>query len=131
MSSASSAQPRQSHDVYQTDCPCRVLLDVVANKWSALAIGVLETGPTRFGELKQRLNGVTPKVLTATLRRLETAGLIHREVFAEVPVRVEYSLSPLGRSAAEPLAALRTWAENSLDDIPRIASETCGVGNPR
>ncbi|MFI0821933.1 winged helix-turn-helix transcriptional regulator [Streptomyces sp. NPDC021098] len=92
-----------------------MLLDVVANKWSALAIGALESGPARFGALKQRLNGVTPKVLTATLRRLEAAGLVDREVFAEVPLRVEYSLSPLGRSAAEPLAALRSWAEDSLD----------------
>ncbi|UUA07195.1 MULTISPECIES: helix-turn-helix domain-containing protein [Streptomyces] len=123
----SNPGPHESHDVYQADCPCRMLLDVVANKWSALAIGVLESGPVRFGELKQRLGGVTPKVLTATLRRLETAGLVEREVFAEVPPRVEYSLSPLGRSAAQPLAALRSWAEASLDGaLPATDTEADG-----
>ncbi len=105
-----------THDVYSAHCPCRDLLDVIANRWAALAIGVLESGPVRFGALKARLDGVTPKVLTATLRRLESAGLVDRQVFAEVPLRVEYSLTPLGRSAAGPLRQLRSWAERSLDD---------------
>ncbi|GLY15173.1 helix-turn-helix transcriptional regulator [Kineosporia rhizophila] len=103
------------HDVFNPDCPCRDLLDLIANKWSALVIGALEPGPMRFGELRSRLNGVSSKVLTATLRRLEEAALIDREVFAEVPPRVEYTLTDLGHSAAVPLAALRTWAEGALD----------------
>lgn len=98
-------------DVYSADCPCRGLLDVVANKWAALAIGALEGGALRFGELQRRLAGVSPKVLTSTLRRLEGAGLVDREVLPEVPLHVEYSLTPDGLSVLGPVAALRTWAE--------------------
>ncbi|MDQ1130073.1 helix-turn-helix domain-containing protein [Microbacterium sp. SORGH_AS_0888] len=98
-------------DVYSADCPCRDLLDVVANKWSALAIGALEDGPVRFGALQRRLEGVSPKVLTATLRRLEGFGLVHREVIPAVPLHVEYTLTDAGRSAIRPVFALREWAE--------------------
>lgn len=99
-------------DVYSTQCPCRDLLDVVANKWAALAIGALADGTLRFGALQSRLEGVSPKVLTATLRRLEGFGLVHREVVPAVPLHVEYSLTELGRSAAGPVFALRDWAES-------------------
>lgn len=118
MSTACKTGLHDTHDVFNAHCPCRDLLDVIANKWSALAIGALARRPLRFGEIRSRLDGVTPKVLTATLRRLEAFGLVRREVFAEVPLHVEYSLTPLGRSAVKPLAALRTWAEQSLDDLP-------------
>ncbi len=64
------------HDVYDALCPCRGLLDLLANKWSTLVIGALEDGPRRFGELQRTLTGVSPKVLTQTLRRLEAAGLL-------------------------------------------------------
>ena len=102
------------NDVYAAACPCRDMLDLLANKWSALAIGALEDGPLRFGELKRILEGVTPKVLSATLKRLESASLLDRTVFAEVPLRVEYSLTPLGRSAAAPLAHLRDWVNETV-----------------
>jgi len=115
MTYACATGAHDTHDLYSAHCPCRDLLDVIANKWAALAIGVLEDGPARFGALKGRLGGVTPKVLTATLRRLEASGLVDREVFPDVPLRVEYSLTPLGRSAAAPLRQLRSWAERSLD----------------
>lgn len=118
MATSCTTGAHDTHDVYRARCPCRDLLDVVANKWSALAIGALDDGPLRFGHLRARLDGITPKVLTATLRRLEASGLVEREVFPEVPLRVEYALSPLGRSATAPLAALRTWAEESLDAAP-------------
>ncbi len=108
-------------DVYSDLCPCRALLDLVANKWSALAIGALESGPTRFGDLRRTLKGVTPKVLTATLRRLEQAQLITRTVLPEVPLHVEYELTDLGRSAAVPLAAMRSWAEANLASAERLA----------
>lgn len=108
-SSDSTVPSTQRHrgDVYSSQCPCRDLLDVVANKWSALAIGALAEGPLRFGELQRRLQGISPKVLTATLRRLEDHGLVHREVIPEVPLHVEYSLTEVGRSAVEPVFALR------------------------
>ncbi|MGX1315053.1 DNA-binding HxlR family transcriptional regulator [Streptomyces calvus] len=106
------------HDVYAAQCPCRDVLDLLANKWSALAIGALEEGPRRFGVLQRRLEGVSPKVLTNTLRRLEEKGFVNRTVYPAVPLHVEYELTPLGRGVAQPLAQLRTWVEDHLDEIP-------------
>jgi DNA-binding HxlR family transcriptional regulator len=103
------------HDVYAAQCPCRALLDLLANKWSALAIGALEEGPLRFGALQRRLQGVSPKVLTQTLRRLEDHGLVDRTVYPAVPLHVEYSLTQLGKSAAVPLNLLRSWVEENID----------------
>lgn len=100
--------------VYAAACPCRDMLDLLANKWSALALGALEGGPQRFGELRARLQGISPKVLTQTLRRLEDHELVSREVYAEVPPRVEYSLTPLGAEACVPLAHLRDWVEQNI-----------------
>ncbi|MFC9328172.1 winged helix-turn-helix transcriptional regulator [Kitasatospora sp. NPDC057015] len=106
------------HDVYAALCPCRGILDLLANKWSALAIGALEDGPLRFGELQRRLEGISPKVLTQTLRRLEDSALLTRTVYPAVPLHVEYALTELGLSAAEPLAGMRAWAERNLDRFP-------------
>ncbi|WP_406192721.1 winged helix-turn-helix transcriptional regulator [Kitasatospora sp. NBC_01560] len=103
------------HNVYAAQCPCRAMLDLLANKWSALAIGALEAGPQRFGELQRHLQGVSPKVLTQTLRRLEGAALLTRTVYPAVPLHVEYALTALGRSAAVPLARLRDWVEENID----------------
>ncbi|MEV8328565.1 MULTISPECIES: helix-turn-helix domain-containing protein [unclassified Kitasatospora] len=107
------------HDVYAAQCPCRILLDLLANKWAALAIGALEDGPQRFGELQRRLQGVSPKVLTQTLRRLEDFGILDRTVYPVVPLHVEYSLTRLGQSAAVPLNALRSWVEENIDQAFR------------
>lgn len=98
-------------DVYQAMCPCRGMLDVLANKWSALIIGALDPEPQRFGELRRRLQGISPKVLSQALKRLEDADLLTRTVYAEVPARVEYELTPLGHGAAVPLQQLRDWVE--------------------
>ncbi|MFF2079309.1 winged helix-turn-helix transcriptional regulator [Kitasatospora sp. NPDC058162] len=105
------------HDVYSAQCPCRPLLDLLANKWSALAIGALEDGPQRFGALQRRLQGVSPKVLTQTLRRMEDLGLVDRTVYPAVPLHVEYALTALGKSAAVPLNLLRAWVEENIDSI--------------
>ena len=71
-------------DVYTAMCPCRDMLDLLANKWSALAIGALEDGPQRFGELRRRLQGISPKVLSASLKRLEEHDLVTRTVYRHV-----------------------------------------------
>ena len=97
--------------VYAQMCPCRDLLDVIASRWGALTIGALEGGPMRFGELQRQLEGISPKVLTATLRKLEDFGLITRTAYPEVPVRVEYALTEKGGGAAVPLRDLRLWIE--------------------
>ncbi|POX42098.1 transcriptional regulator [Streptomyces sp. Ru73] len=101
--------PASRHDIYALLCPGRAVFELLANKWTGLAITALEDGPRRFGELRRKLEGVSPKVLTQTLRRLEDHGLVSRTVFAEVPPRVEYELTELGRGALEPLAHLRRW----------------------
>ena len=89
------------------------MLDLRAQLLTSLVIGTLEDGPQLFGSIRDRLEGVSPKVLTQTLRRLEDKGLLTRTVYAEVPARVEYELTDLGRGAAVPLRSLRTWAEEN------------------
>lgn len=105
------------HDVYSAQCPCREVLDLLANKWSALAVGALGEGPQRFGALQRALQGVSPKVLTRTLRRLEEYGFVERTVLPAVPLHVEYALTDLGRSVAVPLGAVRSWVEEHMDEI--------------
>ena len=113
-------------DVYSAECPCRDLLDVIANKWAALVIGALADGSVRFGALQRQLKGVSPKVLTSTLRRLEEFGLVDREVVPAVPLHVEYSLTETGRSAVEPVFALREWAESRYE-FARAHAERAAV----
>ncbi|GGS49896.1 cinnamoyl ester hydrolase [Planobispora rosea] len=117
MSTTCATGRHDKHDVYAAQCPCRGVLDLLANKWTALAIGVLEEGPQRFGALQRRLEGISPKVLTQTLRRLEDAGFVDRTIYPAVPLHVEYELTELGRGVAEPLGALRSWVERHLDEL--------------
>ncbi|MCA6095620.1 helix-turn-helix transcriptional regulator [Streptomyces sp. SCA3-4] len=105
------------HDIYALLCPGRAVFELLANKWTGLAVTALADGPRRFGELRRKLEGVSPKVLTATLRRLEDNGLVLRTVHAEVPPRVDYELTALGRGALEPLAHLRSWVRAHVDDF--------------
>ena len=105
-------------DLYSAECPCRDILDLVASKWSALIIGKLEEGPHRFGQLRRAIPGITQKMLTQTLRRLEQDGLVHREVLVRMrPPQGEYSLTELGLTVTEPLAAMRNWTEAHLPDV--------------
>lgn len=101
-------------DVYADTCPTRHVLDLVGDKWATLIVGLLEEGPQRFAVLHRQIGGISQKMLTQTLRRLERDGLVLRTVYAEVPPRVEYTLTPLGRTLCEPLAALRNWAEDHI-----------------
>lgn len=126
MASTCPSGQHDHHDVYAAQCPCRPLLDLLANKWSALAIGALEDGPQRFGVLQRRLGGISPKVLTQTLRRLEDFGILDRTVYPAVPLHVEYSLTDLGRSAAVPLDHLRSWVEQNLDQAFRAEPVATG-----
>jgi DNA-binding HxlR family transcriptional regulator len=106
----------QPADVYSRDCPSRVVLDRIGDRWTALIVGVLEDGPRRFSEIRDAM-GITSKVLTQTLRTLERNGLIRRTAYDESPPRVEYELTPLGLTLREPLAAIRDWAEVHLPEI--------------
>jgi DNA-binding HxlR family transcriptional regulator len=103
-------------DVYARDCPSRVVLDRIGDRWTALIVGVLENGPRRFNEIRDAM-GIAPKVLTHTLRALERDGVVTRTAYAEVPPRVEYKLTELGLTLREPLAAIRDWAELHMHEI--------------
>ncbi|MEV0378741.1 helix-turn-helix domain-containing protein [Nonomuraea sp. NPDC050643] len=106
-------------DVFDPNCPTRVVLDRIGDKWSVLVLLCLVGGPMRFTQLRTRIGGVTPKVLTQTLRAMEQDGLLTREVFAEVPPRVEYTLTELGRSLHEPVSVVASWAERNVGEILR------------
>lgn len=105
------------YDVYSAACPTRQALDRIADKWTALIIGLLAERPYRFGELRRRIDGISQKMLTQTLRSLEHDGLVHRRAEATVPVTVEYSLTPLGITLVAPLAAVRDWAEAHIGEV--------------
>jgi DNA-binding HxlR family transcriptional regulator len=94
--------------LFAVDCPSRPILDQIADKWTMMALAVLEN-PTRFNEIKRRLAGVTQRVLTQTLRRLERNGMITRRVIPTSPIGVEYALTPLGESLREPFGRLYDW----------------------
>lgn len=93
-------------------CPVETTLTLIGNKWKVLIIRDLLTGTKRFGELKKSIGSVSQKVLTSQLRAMEEDGLIHREVYAEVPPRVEYSLTELGWSLQPILDAMVSWGNN-------------------
>ena len=98
-------------------CPSREVLAHVADKWTVLILGVLTEDTTRFNELRRRVQGITQKVLTQTLRDLERLGFVSRKIYAEVPPRVEYSLTPLGRSLVRVLDNVRQWADTHTGEV--------------
>jgi len=104
-------------NLYARNCPCRDVLDLVSGKWSALVIGALEESPLRFGRLRKAIEGITQKMLTQTLRDLERDGLLRRTVYATTPPQVEYALTQLGRSVADPLRQIREWSVDHMDEI--------------
>jgi DNA-binding HxlR family transcriptional regulator len=103
--------------VFLTDCPARLAIELIATKWTVVTIFALSKGPLRHGELVELIGGISRKVLTQTLRRLQDSGLVERRVFAEAPPRVEYSLTELGRSLEEPIAMLTEWARTNGDAV--------------
>ncbi len=96
--------------VYGADYPSRQLLAVIGDKWTPIVLYVIGRGTRRYGEMQRHLPDVSKKMLTQTLRGLERDGLLTRTVYAEMPPRVEYDLTPLGRSFLEPVNALCEWA---------------------
>ena len=97
-------------------CPVETTLTLIGDKWKVLILRDLMDGTKRFGELKKSLGGVSQKVLTAQLRDMEASGLINRRVYAEVPPKVEYSLTGLGESLRPVIDVLRTWGEGYKRD---------------
>jgi DNA-binding HxlR family transcriptional regulator len=104
-------------NVFLTSCLSRQALELIANQWTPLVIYCLEDGTMRFGQLLKKIEGISRKVLTQTLRDLERNGVVERVVYPVVPPVVEYSLTPLGRTLIEPVNALRMWAYGHLGEV--------------
>ncbi|MBP7861589.1 helix-turn-helix transcriptional regulator [bacterium] len=101
----------------QLECPILSTIAMISDKWKVIIIYKLKGGTLRFNELMRALQGVTQKVLTSQLRQLEEDGLVSRKIYAEVPPRVEYSLTPLGESLTPVLEQLEQWAREHSDDL--------------
>ena len=114
---------------HRADCPARHLLDRIGDRWSVLVLTALSDGSVRFSELRRRIEGVSQKMLTQTLRGLERDGLVRRTVYPEVPVRVEYTLTEAGRTLREPLRALEEWSIAHLGDVS-ASQEAYDRGSP-
>ena len=106
--------------VYDEDYPSRRLLGLIGDKWTPIVLYILGQGTKRYGELQRHLPDVSKKMLTQTLRALEQGGLLRRTVYAEVPPRVEYDLTDLGRVFLEPVTALCQWASGHRADLEAV-----------
>lgn len=111
------ASPRCKPQHFSSECPSRVLIDQIADKWSMMVLAVLDPGPLRFNAIKKQLEGVTQKALTQCLRRLERNGLVSREVIADAPVAVQYEITPLGRTLQPPFRALYAWTIAKMPEV--------------
>jgi DNA-binding HxlR family transcriptional regulator len=109
------------HKSYDTPsgCPVEAALEVIGGKWKGTILYRLLDGKKRFNELKRMFPSLTQRILTQQLRELERDGIIHREVYAEVPPRVEYSLTEQGRTLKPVLELLREWGVNNVNAIKR------------
>lgn len=107
----------KSASVLDPQCLSRVVLDRIADKWTALIIYILAAGTRRYAALQREIGGISQKMLTQTLRSLERDGLVQRKVHPVVPPKVEYSLTPLGRTLIDPLKAVCSWSEKHLPQL--------------
>ena len=105
---------------FNASCPSQGILALIGSKWSMLLLCILNDGPVRSGELGRRAGGISQKMLTQTLRELERHGIVHREDFAVVPPRVEYSLTPLGGSLAQLVRRIEDWVESNYSRMTRV-----------
>jgi DNA-binding HxlR family transcriptional regulator len=113
-----------SAELYQGNCPTRAVLDRIADKWTTLIIGILaQHDRRRFSELKRLIGGISQKMLTQTLRELERDGLVKRTMYPEIPPRVEFALTPLGKTLCGPISALTQWAHEHIDEVKRAQNE--------
>jgi DNA-binding HxlR family transcriptional regulator len=103
--------------VYDESYPSRRLLELIGDKWTPIVLYILGHGMKRYGQMQRHLPDISKKMLTQTLRTLEEGGLLRRTVYAEVPPKVEYDLTPLGRIYLEPVTALCRWATRHSKDL--------------
>lgn len=126
-------QAQHDHCVLDPVCASRRLFEAISGKWSPLVVMALKDGKKRPGELRRELRGISQKMLIQTLRDLERNGLVERKVYPVVPPKVEYSLTPLGRSLQPLLEAICQWSERHIEEVEEAhlgAGETafrCGA----
>lgn len=108
---------KKNFDVYNENCPSRKLLGIISDKWTILIVEKLSQKTFRFGELKREIGGISQKVLTQTLRSLEKNGFILRQSYPVLPLKVEYSLTPLGKNLSSIFSLITIWAETHIEDI--------------
>ena len=107
----------------RTTCAVETTLAVIGGRWKVLIIRELFSGVKRFGELHRALQGITQKMLTQQLREMEQAGLVHRQVYLQVPPKVEYSLTPLGSTLQPVLDSMHEWGMKFLERTSESSSE--------
>ncbi|MGI8334429.1 winged helix-turn-helix transcriptional regulator [Actinomadura scrupuli] len=105
------------HDVFLADCPARTTLDLIADTWSVVVVFGLGRGPRRYTDLRERIGGISNKMLTQTLRKLERGNLVERRTLPTAPMGVEYRLTRLGESLLGPVSVLARWAEEHADEL--------------
>lgn len=107
------------YDTGEAMCPYRLVLEHVTSRWGVLVLIELLDRPYRFSELRRAIGRVSEKMLTQTLQTLERDGLVHRDAKPVIPPRVDYSLTELGREAAEQVRALAVWTKDRMDDVEK------------
>jgi DNA-binding HxlR family transcriptional regulator len=118
----SPSKQAQVWNVYDAQCPTRLVLNRIADKWSILVVSSLENETKRFSTLRREIGGVSQKMLTQTLRGLERDGVVTRTIYPCVPPKVEYSLTPLGRTLVSLLDAIRVWSETHIEEVLKAQS---------
>jgi DNA-binding HxlR family transcriptional regulator len=108
---------------FNADCPTRLILNRIADKWTVLVVILLVDGTKRFSNLQREIGGISQKMLTQTLRGLERDGLVTRKVYATVPPKVEYSLTPLGHTLKDLLYAIKTWSETNIQEVQKAQND--------
>ncbi len=112
-------QQKSIWNVYDANCPTRLVLNRVADKWTVLVVSLLEQGTKRFSTLQREIGGISQKMLTQTLRGLERDGLVTRTIYPTVPPKVEYALTPLGRTLVGLVEAIRVWSEINIEEVTK------------
>ena len=112
--------PTDTHGISSSS---RLLLDQITDKWSVLILTTLCEGPLRFNEIRRRIDGISQKALTSSLRRLERSGILSRRVIPSSQIAVEYSITALGRTLDEPFRALFDWTINNSSKVLQAQSE--------
>lgn len=110
---------KQRHDIY-TNCPVEAALDIIGGKWKSIILFRVIEGTRRFNELRRLLPNLTQRMLTNQLRELESDGLIARKIYAEIPPKVEYSITAFGQTLEPVLLVLTQWADQHM--LPRMAA---------